>query len=377
MMLQNNEKVFFITNIPTPYRKKQFSALKKRLPNLKIFFLKKDMEDRDWDIAKDEYYFYLDKMIEIPGFGILNKNLFSLVQQSDILILGGYDYPTYIALAFLAILLNKRYILLFDGIAPSRLKDNEKDLKIILKRYIANNAIYVLANGEVGKLYCKNILNVSSQKIYNQYLSIDNRLFSNHLHNKEDIKYKLRTEFGIDNNSKVILYSGRFIERKNIIDILKAVSLYPDSDNYTLLLLGSGENREELQQKIEELKIHVYFPGFIDENNLYKYYFISDILVLPSKNEPWGLVVNEALASEIPIVVSSDVGASLDLIVTGINGYIFEVGDIKDLSNKIKEALLLSPDGVHNTSIELLKKWNIDNSAKMISEVVQMTEQFK
>lgn len=370
-------KVSIITNIPTPYRKKQFSLLKSKLPDLKVFYIKDDFEDREWKVKNENFYFYLEKLIDIPAFGVLNKNLISIVRDADILIIGGYDQPSYIYLAFMAILLNKPYLLLFDGIAPSRLQDNYRGLKTTLKRYIAKHASYIIANGTVGKLYCTDVLRVSANKVYNQFLSIDNRLFSDFLDEKENIKHKLKLKYHIDSDSKVILYSGRFIERKKILDLIKAIALLPDSDQYVLLLLGSGEQTEVLVKSIEEYKIHAILPGFIDEEKLYEYYFLSDVLVLPSRDEPWGLVVNEALASEIPVVLSNDVGASLDMVEEGVNGYIFDVGDIKSLSDKIKKAIDLPCEGIQTFSNKLLKKWNIENSVDLISEAVHLATKSK
>lgn len=370
-------KVSIITNIPTPYRKNQFSLLKSKLPDLKVFYIKDDLEDREWKVKNEDFYFYLKKLIDIPGFGVLNKNLISLVRDADILIIGGYDQPSYIYLAFMAILLDKPYLLLFDGIAPSRLQDNDRNLKTTLKRYIAKHASYIIANGTVGKLYCTDVLKVSDNKVYNQYLSIDNHLFSNFLDEKENIKHKLKLKYHIESDSKIILYSGRFIERKKILDLIQAIALLPNSDKYVLLLLGSGEQTEVLKKSIEEYRIHAIFPGFIDQEKLYEYYFLSDVLVLPSQNEPWGLVVNEALASEIPVVLSNDVGASLDMVEEGVNGYIFDVGDIKSLSDKIKKAIDLPSEGIQTFSNKLLKKWNIENSVDVISEAVHLATKSK
>ena len=70
---------------------------------------------------KMSYYEYLPILVDIPGIGILNKHLSSYVREADVLIIGGYNHPSYLILAFLARLYNKPYILLFDGIAPSRL----------------------------------------------------------------------------------------------------------------------------------------------------------------------------------------------------------------------------------------------------------------
>lgn len=365
-----NQTVFLITNIPTPYRKKQFHVLRNYVPNLNICFIKKDMEDREWEIENEKFYYFLDRRVNIPGFGILNKNLISLVRKTDVLIIGGYDHPTYLILALLAQYFKKPYILLFDGISPSRLKDEGNNIKTKLKHFIAKSASAIVANGEVGKLYFRDVLKINEKKIFNQYLSIDNNLFSKYLLVKDDINAQVRKDLQIHLKSSVVLYSGRFIKRKKIDDLIKAIEILNKKHDVTLLLLGSGEEKNELEKLCHHHAVQAVFPGFIDENELYKYYFISNVLVLPSKDEPWGLVVNEALASEVPVVLSNDVGASLDLVLEDVNGYVFEVGDVKDLASKIDKALSLPKDGIQRFSKELVKKWNIENSAEMLSRVV-------
>ena len=78
------------------------------------------------------------------------------------------------------------------------------------------------------------------------------------------------------------------------------------------------------------------FAGFKNQSELPPYYTCLDMFVLPSRFDPWGLVLNEAMLFGVPVVASTGVGAGLDLIQDGKNGYVFEVGDVDALTGALR-----------------------------------------
>jgi glycosyltransferase involved in cell wall biosynthesis len=96
-----------------------------------------------------------------------------------------------------------------------------------------------------------------------------------------------------------------------------------------LVFAGDGPLRESLEAEARSLGIenHVRFLGFVNQSALPEVYTASDLLVLPSEFEAWGLVVNEAMVCGVPAVVSDQVGARLDLIAPGTTGEIFPTGN--------------------------------------------------
>ena len=89
-----------------------------------------------------------------------------------------------------------------------------------------------------------------------------------------------------------------------------------------------------------------------------KFYAISDLFVHDSRDEPWGVSVQEAIACNIPVIASNKVGAGYDLIIENKNGFVYNVGDYLDLSNKIKMSLMLNQKMISETNTELLNYWN-------------------
>jgi glycosyltransferase involved in cell wall biosynthesis len=109
---------------------------------------------------------------------------------------------------------------------------------------------------------------------------------------------------------------------------------------------------------------YVYFAGFQDPSHLPKYYGVADVFVLPSQCEPWGLVVNEAMASGLPVIATGKVGAARDLIVEGENGYLVPENDPVALASAIDRAceseqhLLLLGEKARGT----VQSWNYDST---------------
>ncbi|WP_289086038.1 glycosyltransferase family 4 protein [uncultured Sulfitobacter sp.] len=132
---------------------------------------------------------------------------------------------------------------------------------------------------------------------------------------------RIKAEFGIPEESLVILFCGRLSREKNLFHLVEAYHQL-DDERKSLIFVGDGELRQSLQHYVEELGARsVYFFGFQNRDQIVKYYTISDLLVLPSVRETWGIVVNEAMCFGLPVIVSIQVGAGVDLVADGRNGY--------------------------------------------------------
>lgn len=144
-------------------------------------------------------------------------------------------------------------------------------------------------------------------------------------HSQEEYKETL----GLSGH-KVILYAGRFAPEKNLPCLLRAAALLRRShEDFLLCLIGKGESRPELERLAEELGLRdrVRFYEYQLMPRLAEFYSAADVFVLPSSFEPWGLVVNEALACRVPVIASDAVGCADDLIVPGENGDVFPSGN--------------------------------------------------
>jgi len=150
-----------------------------------------------------------------------------------------------------------------------------------------------------------------------------------------------RAKLGMDPNLPAIIYASKFDRRKRPDDLLAAhAKLRAEGVQAQLVLVGTGLLEDELKARVAAEAIpDVVFPGFINQTQLPAVYAAADVFVLPSSNEPWGLVVNEAMCAGLPIVLSEEIGCAQDLVRDGVNGATFTAGDVSGLVDALRPIL--------------------------------------
>jgi glycosyltransferase involved in cell wall biosynthesis len=145
----------------------------------------------------------------------------------------------------------------------------------------------------------------------------------------------LKKQMNIPGDALVFLFAGQMIQRKNVftlVNVFKQLNL----PNGHLLMVGSGKELARLNElAADESNIHFVPPQ--SQTSMPVIYSAADVLILPSKEDTWGLVINEAMANGLAIVASDQCGAAFDLIEEGKNGYMFPYRDEERLSEIIKE----------------------------------------
>lgn len=147
-----------------------------------------------------------------------------------------------------------------------------------------------------------------------------------------------KQELGISQDHLVILFAGKFESKKRPTDLIRAF-LQANLPQVSLLLVGSGPLESELRS-LAAAHPHIYFAPFQNQTIMPRTYSIADIVVLPSygSQETWGLAINEAMCMSRPVITSTHVGCSQDLVKPYINGLIFPAGDTSALAASLKEA---------------------------------------
>jgi glycosyltransferase involved in cell wall biosynthesis len=145
-----------------------------------------------------------------------------------------------------------------------------------------------------------------------------------------------RATAGVPKDAVVFLFAGKLIARKRAIDFVQALAGLRASGRLVHgIVVGSGPEEADLRQQAEMLGAPVHFAGFINQTALPVAYAAADCLVLPSSNETWGLVVNEAMACGVPAIVADCVGCATDLVVPGETGFIYPAGDAPQLWDRM------------------------------------------
>lgn len=193
----------------------------------------------------------------------------------------------------------------------------------ILKRAIVHGYDSALVGGTRQREYAM-ALGMPVEKIFTGYDVVDNEWFASRVD-------------GIRNDEKpFFLASGRLVPRKNFAALLVAYQLYRRDarDAWPLVILGDGPERARLQAYIDDNKIEgVELAGFVPYEELPDYYARAGCFVHPAVVEPWGLVVNEAMACALPVLVSESAGCATDLVPASTNGFTFHPHDIRRLAD--------------------------------------------
>ena len=159
--------------------------------------------------------------------------------------------------------------------------------------------------------------------------AVDNDYFADRTAEAAAHQTELRASLNLDPGRPVILFASKLQPRKRCMDLLEAYRLDPTPH---LIVAGDGEERSRLEAFARDHALTgIRFVGFQNQSTLPQYFELADVFVLPSRHEPWGLIVNEAMAAGCPCIVSDEVGCHADLITPGVEGFVFPAGNIPAL----------------------------------------------
>ena len=371
---QSTPNVVIIHNIITPYKTLLINELYKIRSNLKVLYMAETESNRDWFINKDEMKF----PYEIVSDGKLqNHNRFKIAAKiwrrlnyirPDVIILGGYIYPS-CWLGFIWSKLKKKKVILWSS--TTQTDHNRKFLKekvksLFIKRCDAANVYGYKSRDYLAKLGLK------QDAIFIKGNTTDNSFYHTHaaeLRKKRDIFIK---ETGLARYN--FLYIGRFSEEKNIFHLLRAYKKLEPQNNWGLILVGDGPLNKEITGYIKNNSIkNVFMPGFQQKENVPKFLAVSDIFILPSTSETWGLVVNEAMAAGLPVFVSKKCGCYPDLIKEGINGFSFDPFDEDELFDLMSATVNGKYDlkKMGAASMEIIKDYTPHKAAEVIAKTIE------
>ncbi len=183
---------------------------------------------------------------------------------------------------------------------------------------------------------------VAPERIFMMPYAVDNAYFSARAAEAHPARENFRAALGLAPGRPVILYASKLQAHKRPRDLLEAhARLAPEMNPAPyLLFVGDGSERFALEARARELGAEsIRFAGFRNQSELPAFYDLADVFVLPSGREPWGLVLNEVMNAARPVIVSDRVGAAPDLIEDGVNGFVYPVGDVDALSDRLARVL--------------------------------------
>lgn len=173
----------------------------------------------------------------------------------------------------------------------------------------------------------------------------------------------------------VILFVGQLTKRKGLENLLEAFHrVSSQNEEVSLLLVGKGPMQAELEKRAEQLGVadRIFFGGYIAGPELPRIYTLSDVFVLPSWYDTFGVVIPEAMACGLPVVTTTSVGAAYDLVRNEVNGFVVEYGDVRALANALAQ---VTGDETRRAemgkrSLEIIAEWNLDVAAENFEKAV-------
>lgn len=174
--------------------------------------------------------------------------------------------------------------------------------------------------------------------------AVDNKYFQQRAEQAAPRRAELCAELNIDPSRPVILFASKLQKRKHCDHLLEAyLRMRPaegaDPHPY-LVVVGDGEQRAMLEERVRTSGCtSVRFAGFRNQSELPRFFDLCSVFVLPSRHEPWGLIVNEAMSAARPVIVTDEVGSALDLVRDGENGFIYPATDIDGLHRALTLAM--------------------------------------
>ncbi len=386
MNSSNKLKIGFFVTHPIQYQIPLFRYLHNNPNfNFKVYYLsdfsfysyddKEFIKNFNWDIDMKSGYEYKvlqknHKNSKLNFFNPLNFSFFHYLikDKIDIVWVHGWGQLSNIFLVIQAKLLGKKVFI--RGESSKHLDHDKSKFKLLLKKIffsiffkLIDKFLYI---GKNNLDFYKDYIVNENKFIFCPYV-VDNNFFNkNYSDNNKD-------------NFIKFLFCGKFIHRKRPIDILMAISLIKEKtpdllSKSTFNFVGSGQLEEELTEYINKKNLNniVTLSGFQNQSDIVNTYLSSDVLIIPSEKEPWGLVVNEAMASQCAIISSTGTGCSKDLVVEDYNGYVYETGDIDALS-KVISKLIINKNKLEifkKNSLELISKYSFETiSTNLSSEI--------
>lgn len=245
--------------------------------------------------------------------------------------------------------------------------------KVYLKKLLHNDLCYGFPGGTLQK---ENLMYYGIPESRNFVMPMcvsEHRLLDEY--ERIPSKDELKEQLGIADKF-THLFVGRLEEVKNVQLLIESFEdLKQEQDDIALLIVGDGSLRESLEQYVRQHQIKdVTFAGYVVFPEIIHFYKASDVFILPSSYEPWGLVVNEAMTMGLPVIASSDVGCRLDLIEDGQNGYVFESNNKTALFQKMKMIRQGNYQDFSLSARNMTKKWNFEYYFKCFTGAIKYAE---
>lgn len=360
-------KVVYWNNQPTPYVVDRFNALVKRDHlDFEAWFSSRREWDRDWDVNESEWRFphrYLPSVT--LGGHVLALSALAAGKRRPDLIVSLYGHISYVLGFALARMRNVKTVFWVEPTFDTWMRRGP--IKDRLKRFMFANVDAIFTTGTDGRRFAERF-NADSNQIYRLPYFNQFNYFNSARAGALRERTRLRNELGL--SGVTFLYVGRLWKGKGVHHLLDAFKDLQRScdEPVSLMIVGDGEEGQALRNRCREENIaHVAFTGFKQRDELPNYYAATDVFVFPTLGDPYGLVLDEAMASGLPVITTDAVGELADRVQDGVTGLVVPASDGAALSEKMRLMAInpqlrhqLSGAGTAKVAGGTAEKWALD-----------------
>jgi len=330
-------RLIIVTEIIAPYRIPVFNALARRddIDLHVVFLAETDETQRQWLVYKDEIQFSYQVLRSwrrrVGKYHcLLNWGMTKALKQfsPDVIVCGGYNY----AASWITLRWARKHrvpVLLW---VESTARDHRGGHTLVesLKTWFMRKCQGFIVPGKSSFQYLRNY-GISAEAIFTAPNAVDTDFFAKHAETIRGNAASYREKLKLPPH--FFLFAGRLIPGKGVFDLLEAYMSrgLESSSQWGLVYVGNGPALSELQTRAAAWG-NIQFAGFAQREQLAVYYGLADAFVFPTHSDPWGLVVNEAMACKLPIIISDAAGCAEDLVEDTWNGYKFSSGDTSHLA---------------------------------------------
>jgi glycosyltransferase involved in cell wall biosynthesis len=379
-------RVLLFNNTPAPYFVPLFEALGRRSGwSLTVSFASRWKADTGWrrgELAttlRGVETRYLDEEPS-PGGSWLGRQAGAVLvllrflwrERPDYLLIYGYTLPPQMTLILWGLVTRTPFAVIGDAnIHCDRARGLRRRLKRCWLGVILRRAAVVPTIGEANRQFWLSY-GAREEQLAPVPFSVDNDFFAKEAARSRAQAVEERCRLGLS-EAVVFLSVGRLIPRKNLATLIRAFRRV-ESAKIGLLIVGTGEERVRLEQLAAgDRRIHLV--GGVAPTDLPRWYAMSDVLVLLSENEPWGLVINEAMACGLAILTHRHCGAAPDL-VDHQNGIVLEGWGEEEIAQALRQLSGSEEEGrraLQQSSREKIARWGIEATVQGLIEAVERT----
>ena len=363
-----------------PYHRARLEAARARLATVRSLEFSTVDETYAWERVRldqgTHLSLFVDADVDRKGAREVARRVHRALDQlaPAVLAVPGWSHPAALSALGWALRNSRPAVLMSESTAGDQPRRPWREW---IKRHVVRLFGAALVGGRPHAAYLR-ALGMPEEAIFPGYDAVDNAYFAARAATARAAAGQRRRERDLP--PAFFLASSRFVPKKNLARLIEAFARYrarAGRSGWGLVLLGSGSLAPQLETRIRDLGLTgaVRLPGFVQYDELPAWYGLAGAFVHASTTEPWGLVVNEAMASGLPVIVSERCGCAPDLVAQGVNGFTFDPYDVELLAGLMLRVAAMTDEqrrAMGRASQRIVADWGPERFADGLMRAVQV-----